>query len=926
MVDIKRTVDDSLGAGDGGGNEPPESGPLTKEECDDLHPRAAVALAVRCSLRVLPVVGPPPLVNNREGRAIVTDLEAALFSMARWARGDSVKNEVLSAAGKATFSAVRAASDAAIFARSGVDVSVGARAATAADVAAFADRSVSAAVANRAFEATHAAHAATIASAHATVAATQFAGQANANAAAHADYNLLRDKAPNGEIDGIAMVLSKALWPSGMPKGWKSEVLDPWKKATADDKEQAATAWRHMRMVDSENEIIAVKSEGLTKNWYDREKLEDQERLDQEHMEQVQREDREKQEYKDRELERRERELERLERGHLERLQKEKEAPPENQEEEISPEGGFSELTTVVRTGSTTAQAEHPGEKDLLGRGHLVSALAAMFADEGQGTPITMGLFGDWGEGKSTVMRLLKKQLMQDHPGQFAFATFNAWQYEQTNNPAAGMAQEVVSGLTHGVSDAERARLHAGFAWNEHREGLIKVLISVIGLAITAVAAIVSFVTGQETEGAVFSIIAGGAFVYIARFWKLLEHPLVAELQSYMKLPQYGKHLGLIPVLKHHIRTLCGLRLRKGFVAVPEDALDPIRPPDEPPSRLVRLSSGLLGLNRFFNRTLGGPKKTKEGASERPERLVVFVDDLDRCQPQGIVKTFEAVRLVMDLPETIVIVAVDQRIALSAVGLHFSKMGGDHRAPEDIARDYLGKVVQLPICLTRPDEHEVQGYIDGELFKDLREEEPPQKEDVVSTPESDITKEDIQPEGPPEDTGSDSLADKGGLEEEDKHTHDELPDETKLDRVEEPTEAQMRETKSERERFTQQANKLGFTNPRQLLRLRNCYRMLKLLNRKESDWGRLMDMLFWQEFLHQWPLSTHRQCEEAVRQKEPYDTILREDVREYAKQAGSTLRKTLGQGEHYDELAESVRRFVLPRNEGTPIPDEPSPK
>jgi hypothetical protein len=41
----------------------------------------------------------------------------------------------------------------------------------------------------------------------------------------------------------------------------------------------------------------------------------------------------------------------------------------------------------------------------------------------------------------------------------------------------------------------------------------------------------------------------------------IMGHPLPTNVEKYFKLPDYAKHLGLIPVLKGHVTTLCKLRL-----------------------------------------------------------------------------------------------------------------------------------------------------------------------------------------------------------------------------------------------------------------------------------------------------------------------------------------------------------------------------
>jgi len=139
----------------------------------------------------------------------------------------------------------------------------------------------------------------------------------------------------------------------------------------------------------------------------------------------------------------------------------------------------------------------------------------------------------------------------------------------------------------------------------------------------------------------------------------------------------------------------------------------------------------------------------------------------------------------------------------------------------------------------------------------------------------------------------------------------------------EPTEAQMKETETERDRFTALAHGFHFTNPRQLRRLRNCYRLLKLLHPQREMWKQLMTMLFWQEFVHQWPEDVHQQCETVIRDPDTkYDTIEDQMALGIVKDAGRTLhlRRDLGAGEGYDRVADTVAHFILPRSEGRPPP------
>ncbi|MEE9293905.1 MAG: P-loop NTPase fold protein, partial [Phycisphaerae bacterium] len=127
-----------------------------------------------------------------------------------------------------------------------------------------------------------------------------------------------------------------------------------------------------------------------------------------------------------------------------------------------------SETPAPDRRGAPTSTLDAPTTDDSLDRKPLVQSLAAMFAAPQQATPFTLALLGDWGAGKSSVMDQLRKELASGKYGggafEFLFATFNAWQYEHTDDIRAGLAQEVVSGLTQGLRFWERWRLTFRFA------------------------------------------------------------------------------------------------------------------------------------------------------------------------------------------------------------------------------------------------------------------------------------------------------------------------------------------------------------------------------------------------------------------------------------------------------------------------------
>ena len=90
---------------------------------------------------------------------------------------------------------------------------------------------------------------------------------------------------------------------------------------------------------------------------------------------------------------------------------------------------------------------------------------------------------------------------------------------------------------------------------------------------------------------------------------------------------------------------------------------------------------------------------------EMDRRLVVFVDNLDRCLPANAISTLEAMRLFLFLPSTAFVVAADEEMIRLAVAKHFSDPGDRH------ITDYLDKLIQVPIRVPKLGLQEVRAYL-----------------------------------------------------------------------------------------------------------------------------------------------------------------------------------------------------------------------
>ncbi len=89
------------------------------------------------------------------------------------------------------------------------------------------------------------------------------------------------------------------------------------------------------------------------------------------------------------------------------------------------------------------------------------------------------------------------------------------------------------------------------------------------------------------------------------------------------------------------------------------------------------------------------------------DRVVVLVDDLDRCLPEAVVATLEAIKLFLSVKKMAFVIAADQDMVRDGIA---ASLAGTNRS-ETFAEHYLEKIVQLPVSLPRLSPVESEAYI-----------------------------------------------------------------------------------------------------------------------------------------------------------------------------------------------------------------------
>lgn len=113
---------------------------------------------------------------------------------------------------------------------------------------------------------------------------------------------------------------------------------------------------------------------------------------------------------------------------------------------------------------------------------------------------------------------------------------------------------------------------------------------------------------------------------------------------------------------------------------------------------------GLIGrLRRSFERldrlmwAQADPNQATRSDLPTIERIVLYIDDLDRLREEQVVKVLEAVALLLQFRLFVVVVAVDERWLRGALQTHYGKLFENGAGPSD----YLEKIFQVPFWLPR---------------------------------------------------------------------------------------------------------------------------------------------------------------------------------------------------------------------------------
>jgi hypothetical protein len=106
-------------------------------------------------------------------------------------------------------------------------------------------------------------------------------------------------------------------------------------------------------------------------------------------------------------------------------------------------------------------------------------------------------------------------------------------------------------------------------------------------------------------------------------------------------------------------------------------------------------------------------KELKKIMDENPDfRIVVFVDDLDRCSPKKTLEVLESMKVFLGMEGFIYVIGISHDIVTKLIDIEYEKSGvkGEH---------YIKKMIQIPITLPKWNNNDISKLVTDFIEKDV---------------------------------------------------------------------------------------------------------------------------------------------------------------------------------------------------------------
>lgn len=334
------------------------------------------------------------------------------------------------------------------------------------------------------------------------------------------------------------------------------------------------------------------------------------------------------------------------------------------------------------------AQNDLPTGQDLLQFTNYAIAFAELITNDEVKPPLTVGIYGPWGSGKTFLIEQIKKQIVEllaskkrsflelgrPKRKKILIVDFNAWSYNSSDILWAGMVVHIFKTIEKQLGRGAALRISIQRNWAKQKREIVSKMLyyGVLISAICIILFLLLMTLDQAPIAQLVPLLGVPALIELARqLIPLLIKPQSEQVRILFNKQSYEQERGLMARIHEDISALTK--------ALPADT-----------------------------------------------RIAVMIDDLDRCKPERAVEVLEAINLLLNLNKFIVFIAVDTRVITSFVESIYE---GSFLRAGITGYEYLDKIVQIPFSIPKAQPQELRAYLNA-----LIEAPPNESEKLLLSP------------------------------------------------------------------------------------------------------------------------------------------------------------------------------------------------
>jgi predicted KAP-like P-loop ATPase len=266
---------------------------------------------------------------------------------------------------------------------------------------------------------------------------------------------------------------------------------------------------------------------------------------------------------------------------------------------------------------------------DLIDLTHLVNAVKRI-VDNDNLIPCTIGIFGDWGSGKSSLLNMVETSYKNDEG--ILTIKFNGWLFEGYEDAKSVLMGTILENIIRNKTLLGKGK----------------------DIAVKLLKRIDWFKVARS------AVKYGSSFATLG--------PLGLGIAAISDIPKAIQDIDYDEYLKEG-------------------------------SEKESLRMGIQEFHKDFNDLLN---------QTNIKKLIIFIDDLDRCNPDTVIETLEAIKLFLYVNRTVFIISADERLIEYCVRKRFPELVD---IKSTVSRDYLEKLIQHPIRISQLSSSEIETYI-----------------------------------------------------------------------------------------------------------------------------------------------------------------------------------------------------------------------